>query len=778
MAETKAVEWADVGQVTLEIACDGTLGAGPLEFSRVSKLRVMGHGPLEFSRVWRTMRNALCLLPTIHAWAVSQSASVSIFDLDLQRWNTVKSKSDANAIRFAIAPDVCTHILDYFPEQTKLDGAIPSPSFLHCDYIHQTIQRAVKIWQYANQNLRFIDVTQRCSTWAHWGHNRNESTATPDIPLSCEGGQVPFGNRCLSCPHAQLAISMIPSANMTDGVLLRVEDSDPRVARRNYGAGYYESSGNAASDCSNPGTCTYLGGFPDTNQVSGKTIVAGSIALGDNSCYWLDADICLPMFKAQALASSTASIYTLLQSIVLIVFIGAVVLTVVQCLLDSQKWAQTMLLSWDTDGDGIVEFREIVSAIARFCRVLAQCSCRERLVSHDERSIEHTEIARATDKKTLKAFESRKVESRVMAYGVLKVLSTLNLPIWILLITGITYPMIVQSAVIDVCFSCHDFSALISQRVGIVLGLSSLRPSDPNASSIFMYGTSPYTEENRYDCSDPLRGVVRLDAAVPPGYSLMSQPTRVSNNLGEWALGNLTTLRCPTEDDAAGMRVLYPECDEFLACQQEVSGSPATSVSGCAIYTGNYSIGYADLYGNVTLGSDSGLLVNGSILPPPNCVGSLDLESTGLFRLLFLFVQATLVPVGCIVALYCLSNCILHSPLMRDTREEIKSLERTGEVRRAQVRRLTDHGKEYIAKRLAKQKASSDEVAASVLRSVKKRSSLSVENLVGENLDEVTLAAPSLKRVGATARGVFSNNRGTSKVSADFPFGGEVAVKS
>ena len=80
-----------------------------------------------------------------------------------------------------------------------------------------------------------------------------------------------------------------------------------------------------------------------------------------------------------------------------------------------------------------------------------------------------------------------------------------------------------------------------------------------------------------YNCSQPLRGVLREKGpdglAAAPAPALMLQTTRRAS----------PRLASPTDDDADGLRYLYPECDQLTECETFPNGT------GCKTYTGTYT---------------------------------------------------------------------------------------------------------------------------------------------------------------------------------------------
>ena len=120
-----------------------------------------------------------------------------------------------------------------------------------------------------------------------------------------------------------------------------------------------------------------------------------------------------------------------------------------------------------------------------------------------------------------------------------------------------------------ICYIAQDYHATITKNVGITLGLyaydtalaSTLNGTDISSNATvpdFLYLTN---RSLGYNCSDPLRNSDRFfpftDGAPPVPPSALTQST----------YNTYPRYTCPTDDDADGLRVLYPECDELLDCE-------------------------------------------------------------------------------------------------------------------------------------------------------------------------------------------------------------------
>lgn len=190
-----------------------------------------------------------------------------------------------------------------------------------------------------------------------------------------------------------------------------------------------------------------------------------------------------------------------------------------------------------------------------------------------------------------------------------------------------------------------------------------------------------------------------------------ARPTRYSIYNG------FPRLTCPTDDDADGLRFLYPECDELLPCEfyggaERPPGENDTQI-GCNRFSpahGEYSI---DLfYGPRQWANWSDPnqtkpwvpLELGRALPPTPCIKpfSTELGRSGLYRVILLFYHAMLPPIVLLVALKALCRLCLRMPWMARTRKRNEKLQRTAAKRKAEVRRMTEGGQEFAVKRAAR----------------------------------------------------------------------------
>lgn len=172
---------------------------------------------------------------------------------------------------------------------------------------------------------------------------------------------------------------------------------------------------------------------------------------------------------------------------------------------------------------------------------------------------------------------------------------------------------------------------------------------------------------------------------------------------------------CPTDDDADGLRYLYPECEELLGCEllggAEVPPGENDTTFGCARFmpaNGEYSI---DLYYAPTADANWSNPNNtwyplpyGRALPATSCVAPFitSLGRTGLYRVALLYYYALLEPLVLLLFAKIVCNLCLRMPWMTRTRKRNEKLQRTAAKRKAEVRRMTEGGQEFAVKRAAR----------------------------------------------------------------------------
>ena len=451
------------------------------------------------------------------------------------------------------------------------------------------------------------------------------------------------------------------------------------------------------------------------------------------------------------------------------------------------KIFQLTALAWDTDGDGVVDFSEVVTAVKI---ITAGWLIRAR--------------AKRSGVEVPATITDRKIEWRSATYSVLWSVGHINLMQLFIVVSLIYYPSSVRIRVLAPCNSCADFRAVVARQLGTVLGLQALQTYPPplpqlgvlNGSSSNTNATSsstldppsppispvpagvPHFRTNRsygYNCSHPTSYVEPLYlSGVPAAPSIMGQP--IPNGLySAWP-----RITCPSDDDADGLRFLYPECDELLPC--EVAGGAEIiegNETGCARYMPTdrgYSIDdhyrplgyivepwilttsavctqYNGTNGTIednctqvlnsypppappppgnatnvpTPGGNWSALPSGRALPPTPCLRDFKTAwgKLGLFRLFSEYYRAVLPPIFSICLIKLLCVLALRLPFMNETRKRNERLQRTALKRKAEVRRMTEGGQEFAVKRAARGSLVDSSLTQEVVKEIRQSASYS-----------------------------------------------------
>jgi len=713
------------------------------------------------------------LCTSTEAWAVGHTGSADVLngDSEILRWNVAPSAGGQRTdIAWALAPNVCDEssgLLRLLPEETLLQGSLTLPQLFGCGTLRRSVRKAMAAWEAANSNIRFFDVSSLCTdAW-------NSTLAA--TPSACHGALLPDG-QCLACPHAQLVVASYTPATPGEvaDVQIRTSAAAPMVGTADYQPGQWQFTRTGDTDpqlCRVSGVCEWQGGFPPLGAADGQTIVSAALLLSaaDTQCYWSDADVCPVLFERQASHGAGLDVAAALDAGFYTLFAIGLVMLVVITVLALYRMFQTMLLSWDTDGDGIVEYHEVKAAFAMYFRM---ASARRRgggagvaTVAEEDGSARGetshgsnhpsspapggAAAAASSDEADTQLvadqLEQRRIPPKDAIYAVLDTIASLDYFLWCTALLLLLYPTSYRNAVVRPCFDCDDLSATLTKGLGRVLGLHakpSPLPTDAAGGPAAYYYT---TADERYNCSAPLRGVSPLNTALAAGESLMGTPTRASAAAADWAAANLSTVRCPTQDDAAGLRALYPECDQLLSCQygwESVVSSPPPpppppsrpldasvspppppppqiappASSGCLVYSRNYTNAQpgtdaggayraADYYAYALAETDEQLQYGGRVLAPPTCHETGDTEHTGVYRSLELLLQTLVVPLCAILLIKLLAVLVRALPALRDVRERNRALKRTAALRKAEVRRMSEGGQKFMVKRLAAQAA-------------------------------------------------------------------------
>lgn len=512
-------------------------------------------------------------------------------------------------------------------------------------------------------------------------------------------------------------------------------------------------------------TGVWENGFAPTAQADGQAVHTAVLELdvSPERCWWHDDDVCNALFSWQSETDIDLHAFILsVMNIVLFTGIGLASLVMLQRL---YVIFQLTALAWDTDGDGVVEFSEVKQAI----KVIFGgwiLTLRNKWRRRFNKRAAELEIDPDAE-----ALRERKLEWRAALYGIFIAISKVNLLQFVLLCVLLFVPGPIYFTMISPCRECTDFHLTLVTQLGMILGLRNYsRPAPPqvNASDLVLFGNgslsppgappplyppppltpqpmappsappraplplnetviveppTPIYVTNRtlgYNCSVPLQGVTQLDTTgadrpvAPRSVMGQSRPER-SSIFNAWPRE-----LCPTDDDADGLRFLYPECDELLPCEGPGGGPPVgagidpnVTESSCPRFVptdAGYSI--VDYYTPTSASNWThpnftwSALPLGRELPSTQCVsdeaaprGAL---STGFFRVCLLTYQGLLFPVVLLLLSKLVCRLCLMMPWMTRTRKRNEKLQRTAAKRKAEVRRMTDGGQEFVIKRKAK----------------------------------------------------------------------------
>jgi hypothetical protein len=581
-----------------------------------------------------------------------------------------------------------------------------------------------------------------------------------------DGASTPCDNASLSCIHCSFAELIISGFNAPASreagldsrlghqdaarspiILASRVDSPPVI-----GAGDFNKGEWLRGDYS---TGEWVDGFAPTVPSDGQAIHSAVIELdvSPDRCWWHDDDICTTLFYLQS--ETAVDMNALILSIMNILLLTGIGLASVVILQRVYVIFQLTALAWDTDGDGVVELDEVKQAI----KVIFG-----GWILH-LRGTYRARFQRGAPQVT--RVSERKLEWRAALYGILFSVSKVNFLQFVLLCTMLFLPGPIYFTMISPCRECTDFHLTVVTQLGLVLGLQNYsRPATPipNASDVANQSApSPslpppefpppplvpqpelpppsapptvFTPPNvtaapppppsiyatnrsaGYNCSHPSQAVELLATATLSAegapHSVMGQPRPERFSLfGAWPRSV-----CPTDDDADGLRFLYPECEELLGCEapggaELFDALDPNSTKSCARFVPT-SAGYSiiDYYTPTSTSNWThpnftwSALPLGRALPSTACIDGKTTpkgaKSTGLFRLGLLFYKETLIPIVILLLAKVLCRLCLLMPWMTRTRKRNEKLQRTAAKRKAEVRRMTEGGQEFVVKRTAK----------------------------------------------------------------------------
>jgi len=689
----------------------------------------------------------------------------------------------SGGISWSLDPRVCEMLLPLIAEEVQLheQTQLPMPTLVDCDLVRRMVRRAMSAWEAANQNVRFFEVTSMCdpnrtyyvappppppsappalnatpaappsppvtppappSAPPHYAWLPPFSPpptgpppplappeppgppcpprAPPDAPPPLEPPPPnapplpPFcdvtSESCFECEHAEMVVGFfVDGADDAPAgrVRLQAEYESSRQSPRVSVGSYLKGSWLLGDHT----TGIWEAGFPPTDETLGHAIGRAElqINLHEARCFWVDEGWCVLFHRLFAEDGVDVKLMVdaicwggMLLGALLVVYLGGFELYAV---------LQTTLLSWDTDGDGVVELHEVVAALRDMCAILGE-RLRKRKGGANK-----------------KGFGGRTIEWRAAAFGLLDVVSKIDLLMWCLTIVLLTLPSAFRSSVFQPCWQCDDLATVLSQQLGNTLGLS------PDPTPAVAYKTD---REVGYNCTHPTLGLTRAtawDLANSLPASIMRQPT----------LRPYPRFTCPTDDDQDGLRFLYPECDVQLECEL-----PNAS-SACLVYSGAYNCEDAfgcsdDGDGSSDAGADADagaeqtsdvssrsrrrLSEDGSSsgannasnasgadgpiwstrssawsrpLASPRGVDFGEHESSAAFRALLLLVDCLLVPIAALAVAKCAGKLLLLAPCLAEVKQRSRKLQFTAQVRKAEVRRMGQAGQQFMVKQTAKQ---------------------------------------------------------------------------
>ena len=135
----------------------------------------------------------------------------------------------------------------------------------------------------------------------------------------------------------------------------------------------------------------------------------------------------------------------IIDVIYLLCFVCSTLLVALKGLSELYKILQVTLLSWDTDGDGVVEFHEVVGAFKAYAKVFYSLIRRRKNVKS--------------------GLDGRTIEWRAALYGVLDVLAKVDALVWITTFFLMLYPSAFRRAIFKPCWECDDFEAAVARQV-------------------------------------------------------------------------------------------------------------------------------------------------------------------------------------------------------------------------------------------------------------------------------------------------------------------------
>jgi hypothetical protein len=276
----------------------------------------------------------LALAPVVRGWVLFPADALQGADVELKsieelldhgnidgrpplfRWSANldlrKEAGLGGGITYAFDPQLCELMLPLFSEGKDL---IRFYEFVTCDVLKDVVVSAFRTWSANNRNIYFTDVTAICDErdlWVETGRARCTSST------------------CRYCPLAEVVVTLFESTP-EDHTGARVQPE--AVASKPLGTNLETSAG---------------GSFEFVN-----------LEFGTNLCWYVDATFCSFFHGLEQDGMPVVAIVSIVLSLCFLVS-AAITLYGLWKLL--RIFLYTMLSTWDTDQDGIIEMWEIKGA--------------------------------------------------------------------------------------------------------------------------------------------------------------------------------------------------------------------------------------------------------------------------------------------------------------------------------------------------------------------------------------------------------------------------------
>ena len=200
-----------------------------------------------------------------------------------------------------------------------------------------------------------------------WGSYEKLQYYTPGTATPCDAASI----SCIFCPFAELIISgfdLTARSDYTEADRLGHDNaarSPVNLWHRDLEVPFipaadYQPGSWLRGDYT---TGVWEGGEPPYVETQGRAVHSATIEfdVGGDRCWWHEDDICSVLFDMQA--GNDADIYALLVSFNSIFFAIGIIFFAIVGLQRLYVIFQLTALAWDTDGDGVVEFHEVVQAM-------------------------------------------------------------------------------------------------------------------------------------------------------------------------------------------------------------------------------------------------------------------------------------------------------------------------------------------------------------------------------------------------------------------------------